>query len=372
MTRVGVDLIEIGRIREALERYARLPRPLLHRGRAGVLRRAPNPAQHYAARFAGKEAVGKALGLGVARLFTWREIEIAGRPKPAVTLSGRVERGPSASGPGAIDLSMTHSRELASAVCVVADTRMLEPLYTAAEMRAAEEGHDVEELMQRAGARGRRAKCCARFPEARSFAAVCGGGANGGDGRIAAELLRAAGWEERALGEADVVIDALFGTGFTAAAAREAAAQIRAMNGPARPVVAVDIPSGVDASTGEVPGEAVEADVTVTFHGRKVGPRGRAGRFRAGEVVVADIGLEHRTTEHARVLPRSSGWFRAGGRETTKYTAGSVLVVGGSPGLTGRRLPHGGGGVSRRRRLRRRRGAAGVAAGDRDAPAARR
>ena len=92
-----------------------------------------------------------------------------------------------------------------------------------------------------------------RFPEAWSFAAVCGGGANGGDGRIAAELLRAAGWEERALGEADVVIDALFGTGFRPPP-REEAAQIRAMNASGSPVVAVDIPSGVDASTGEVPG----------------------------------------------------------------------------------------------------------------------
>ena len=70
---------------------------------------------------------------------------------------------------------------------------MLEPLYTAGEMRAAEEGHDVEELMRRAG--GAVAdEVLRRFPVARSFAAVCGGGANGGDGRIAAELQRAAGW----------------------------------------------------------------------------------------------------------------------------------------------------------------------------------
>src|SRR5918912_2789936 len=129
---------------------------------------------------------------------------------------------------------------------------MVEPLYTAAEMRAAEEGHDVDELMQRAGA-AVADQVLARYPEARSFAAVCGSGANGGDGRIAAELLRSAGWEERSLGDADVVIDALFGTGFRPPPREEAAAQIRAINEAGRPVVAVDIASGVDASTGEGP-----------------------------------------------------------------------------------------------------------------------
>jgi NAD(P)H-hydrate repair Nnr-like enzyme with NAD(P)H-hydrate epimerase domain len=147
---------------------------------------------------------------------------------------------------------------------------MLEPLYTAAEMQAAEAGHEVGQLMQRAG-RAVAEETLAHFPAARTFAAVCGRGANGGDGRIAAELLRAAGWEERALGDADVVIDALFGTGFRGAPRAEAAEQIRAMNEAGAPVVAVDIPSGVDASTGEVPGEAARATLTVTFHWRNVG-----------------------------------------------------------------------------------------------------
>jgi ADP-dependent NAD(P)H-hydrate dehydratase / NAD(P)H-hydrate epimerase len=210
---------------------------------------------------------------------------------------------------------------------------MLEPLYTAAEMKAAEEGHDVEELMQRAG-RAVADEVLARFPEARSFAAVCGGGANGGDGRIAAELLRAAGWEERSLGDAEVVIDALFGTGFKPPPREEAAAQIRAMNESGRPVVAVDIASGVDASTGEVPGEAVQAAVTVTFHGRKVGHEVAPGGFRAGEVVVAGIGLEHGSTEHARVTSDVVRLVPRRQPGDTKYTA-SVLVVGGSPGMTG-------------------------------------
>jgi hydroxyethylthiazole kinase-like uncharacterized protein yjeF len=211
---------------------------------------------------------------------------------------------------------------------------MLEPLYTAAEMQAAEAGHEVGQLMQRAG-RAVAEETLAHFPAARTFAAVCGRGANGGDGRIAAELLRAAGWEERSLGDADVVIDALFGTGFRGAPRAEAAEQIRAMNEAGAPVVAVDIPSGVDASTGEVPGEAARATLTVTFHGRKVGHEVAPGRFRRGEVVVADIGLEHRETEHALATPAILDLVPRRRPGDTKYTAGSVLVVGGAPGMTG-------------------------------------
>ena len=79
----------------------------------------PNPPQHYAARFAGKEAVGKALGSGVR--FTWREIEIAGRPKPGVKLTGSTKAWAERVGAGRIELSMTHSRELAQAVALVSD-----------------------------------------------------------------------------------------------------------------------------------------------------------------------------------------------------------------------------------------------------------
>jgi ADP-dependent NAD(P)H-hydrate dehydratase / NAD(P)H-hydrate epimerase len=211
---------------------------------------------------------------------------------------------------------------------------MFEPLYTAAEMRAAEAGHDVEQMMERAG-RAVAEETLAHYPAARSFAGVYGGGANGGDGRIAAELLRSAGWEERSLGEADVVIDALFGTGFRGAPREEAARQIQAMNSAGRPVVAVDIPSGVDASTGEVPGEVVHASLTVTFHGLKVGHEVAPGRFHAGEVVVADIGLEPVETEHGLVTPEILDSVPRRKPGDTKYSAGSVLVVGGSPGMTG-------------------------------------
>ena len=121
MTRVGNDLIEIGRIRDTLERYSGFKDRCFTAAEQAYCDARANPAQHYAARFAGKEAVGKALGFGVARLFAWRDIEISGRPKPSVKLSGRVEAWSRRVGAGSIDLSMSHSRELASAVCVVAD-----------------------------------------------------------------------------------------------------------------------------------------------------------------------------------------------------------------------------------------------------------
>ena len=117
--RVGVDLIEIPRIARALERYPGFRERCFTDAERAYCDSKPNPPQHYAARFAGKEAVGKALGSGVR--FTWREIEIAGRPKPGVTLSGKTKAWAERVGAGEIELSMTHSRELAQAVALVSD-----------------------------------------------------------------------------------------------------------------------------------------------------------------------------------------------------------------------------------------------------------
>jgi holo-[acyl-carrier protein] synthase len=113
---VGLDVIEIERIRRALDRPGFRERCFTEAERDYCDSKV-NPAQHYAARFAGKEAVGKALGSGV--YFTWRDIEIRGRPKPGVELSGRTKAFAERVGAGRIDLSMTHSRELAAAICVV-------------------------------------------------------------------------------------------------------------------------------------------------------------------------------------------------------------------------------------------------------------
>jgi hydroxyethylthiazole kinase-like uncharacterized protein yjeF len=224
---------------------------------------------------------------------------------------------------------------------------MFDPLYTADEMRAAEALYpgypgSAPELMARAGAAVAE-RLALRYPEARRITAVCGGGANGGDGRIAAGLLADSGREVTVvdgavggeLGSPDVIVDALFGTGFRGEPRPEAAALIDAMNAAGTPIVAVDIPSGVDASSGEVAGAAVRADLTVTFHGRKLGLAVAPGRFRAGDVAVADIGLEPAETEHRLVTRELLRLVPRRGAGDNKYSAGSVLVVGGSPGLTG-------------------------------------
>jgi NAD(P)H-hydrate epimerase len=224
---------------------------------------------------------------------------------------------------------------------------MIEPLYTAAEMRAVEERYPgwpqtVPELMQRAGA-AVAAEALRRFPDAEAFTVVCGGGANGGDGRIAAERLSQAGRRVIVVdvkgGDPfqpnDVVVDAIFGTGFVGEPRADAAAAIDSINASGCPVVAVDLPSGVDASTGEVAGAAVRATLTVTFHGRKVGHVIAPGRFLCGDVVVADIGLEALETEHGIVGADVLGLVPEKQPDDTKYTAGHVLVVGGSPGMTG-------------------------------------
>ena len=209
----------------------------------------------------------------------------------------------------------------------------LEPLYTAEEMRAAEAGHDVDALMQRAGAAVAE-ELMRRFPDARRIALHAGGGANGGDGRIAAEILRAHGRElvdERP----DVVIDALLGTGLKDAPREETARIIEQINAVGVPVLAVDIPSGVNASTGEVVGAAVRSDVTVSMHGPKVGLAVAPGRFHVGEIAVADIGLEPAETEHRLVTPEILAEVPRRSPGDNKYTAGHVLVVGGSRGMTG-------------------------------------
>jgi NAD(P)H-hydrate epimerase len=229
----------------------------------------------------------------------------------------------------------------------------LAPLYSAAEMRAAEEAYPgypdtMDELMERAG-RAVAGEVQRRYPDARAVTVVCGGGSNGGDGRIAALVLGDAGLDVRVveapreedggeppeLGAPDVVVDALFGTGFAGAPRPAAGRLIEAMNELEAPVVAVDVPSGVDASTGAIVGDAVRAAVTVTFAGRKVGQLVAPGRFHCGELVVADIGLAPGETAIRHALPGLVGSVPLRAADANKYSAGMVVVVGGAPGMTG-------------------------------------
>ena len=241
-----------------------------------------------------------------------------------------------------------------------------EPLYTAEEMRAAEASYHgpTLELMERAG-RKVAEEVLGRYPGARRMAVWCGTGANGGDGFVVArELVRARrecvvrllGEEGKVTGDAavnlrrarkegvplveepgpaDVVVDALFGTGFRGKLRPEAERAVAAMNAADVPIVAVDLPSGVDASTGTVAGAAVRAEVTVTFHALKLGHVVAPGRFHAGTVVVADIGLTSGRSRTRRASERILGLVPRRQEADNKYTAGSVVVVGGSLGLTG-------------------------------------
>ena len=221
--------------------------------------------------------------------------------------------------------------------------RGFEALYSAAEMHAAEERYPgypdtIPELMERAGTAVAHEAMLA-YPAAMRFACVCGGGSNGGDGRVAARVLREAGHVadevEDGLDDYDVVVDALFGTGFHGAPRLEAAAIVERINASTAAVVSVDLPSGIDASTGEIAGAVVDADVTVTFHGSKVGLVVGPGRFHVGRVVVADIGLDDAATEITRATPAILDAVPRRAADDTKYSSGAVLVVGGQPGMTG-------------------------------------
>jgi len=178
---------------------------------------------------------------------------------------------------------------------------------------------------------------------------VVGKGNNGGDGRVAARLLAEDGhevevidgtepFEPGALSGSGVVVDALLGTGFEGEPREPIASAIWAINRQDAPVVACDVPSGVNASTGEVEAQAVRATATPTFHGSKVGLHVEPGKSHAGSVEVVDIGIPRGAPE-----PRTAGLiservldlYPRRGRSGSKFESGVVLVIGGSMGLTG-------------------------------------
>jgi NAD(P)H-hydrate epimerase len=214
------------------------------------------------------------------------------------------------------------------------------PLLTAEETRRAEEAYpgSLDELMERAGTTV--AEVVLRSYPGR-VTVVCGRGNNGGDGRVCARVLREAGRDVTVVegvgdvASADVIVDALLGIGLDGPPREDASRMIELINASGRPVVAVDVPSGVNASTGEVAGAAVRATATVTFGAAKVGLAVSPGALHAGSVTVAPLGLRPRGYEHS-LLPASALLEVPRKHErSTKYSAGSVLVVGGSRGLTG-------------------------------------
>ena len=181
---------------------------------------------------------------------------------------------------------------------------------------------------------------------------VCGPGNNGGDGSIAAEHLSRWGMRvavhtlpalhlevlTRDLGRADIVIDAIFGAGFHGVADGVWAAAIEAIGAAPCPVLAVDIPSGVDGATGEILGPAVAADLTVTFGAPKVGAVLLPGAEHAGDLRVVDIGFPD------DLMPRSTGLTEPADVDIAiperdvdahKKRSGVLLVVAGSRSMPG-------------------------------------
>ncbi|MGI8779534.1 MAG: NAD(P)H-hydrate dehydratase [Solirubrobacteraceae bacterium] len=250
----------------------------------------------------------------------------------------------------------------------------LEPLPDAVLMRAID-GWAIGtkqipslELMERAG-EGLARVVAERVPAGR-IAVVCGKGNNGGDGFVAARLLRQAGrdvdvlavWEAQWLSEdaraqlaklpgaaavpyeaarlqkAHGLVDALLGTGATGAPKPPVAGVIEDICAARGKVIAADIASGVDANSGEVAGAAVRAAATATFHRGKPGLWIAPGKAHAGAVSVVDIGIPHGAPGEPDAGLITPGVLRdmpRRGAASTKFSSGNVVVIGGSRGLTG-------------------------------------
>jgi NAD(P)H-hydrate epimerase len=135
-----------------------------------------------------------------------------------------------------------------------------------------------------------------------------------------------------------VIVDALLGTGSSGSPRGPADKVIEEMEAARAPVVACDIPSGVDASTGEVEGPAVHCAATATFHRPKAGLWVRPGKEYAGEVETIEIGIPRGGPARPEAGLIGAGVLRDMPRRTsasTKFSSGNVFIVGGSRGLTG-------------------------------------
>jgi hydroxyethylthiazole kinase-like uncharacterized protein yjeF len=251
----------------------------------------------------------------------------------------------------------------------------LDPLYEAEEMRAVDawaieqQGVPSLDLMERAGIG--LARVVAEVAVPGPIRVVVGKGNNGGDGLVVARLLREEGREVDVLATGDptelkgdaranlerlpgpapepfdadrltgsgAIVDAMLGTGFEGKPREPIAGAIEAINGQEdAPVVACDVPSGVNASTGEVESIAVRATATATFHGSKVGLHVAPGAFHSGAVRIVDIGVPR-----GAPAPRTAGLISRRvldlvphrPRNSSKFQSGVVAIAGGARGLTG-------------------------------------
>ena len=249
-------------------------------------------------------------------------------------------------------------------------------LLTTAEMgradrMAAEAGTPSFALMEMAGSAVAR-ELLARYDGARRVAVLCGPGNNGGDGFVAARRLRDAGLDvcawllgardalkgDAALAAAawqgpvaplsafdcegaDVIVDALFGAGLTRPLEGAVRRVIEAANASGLPILAVDLPSGIDGDSGAVRGAAMRAHATVTFFRLKPGHLLQPGRAHAGDVVIADIGIGNGVLETIRPTAFRNApplWWRAFRWPEPlghKYSRGHAVVIGGPRTRTG-------------------------------------
>lgn len=249
-------------------------------------------------------------------------------------------------------------------------------LLTNAEMAEADRltiasGTPGIDLMERAGW-AVAAAVASRHPPGSQVVVVAGPGNNGGDGFVAARVLAERGhrvrmlllgersrlkgdaalaagrWQgavdpasPQALAGADVVVDALFGAGLDRPVEGPARAMIEAMNQTGAPIVAVDLASGINGTTGAVMGVAVRATRSVTFFRRKPGHLLLPGRLHCGPVEVADIGIRADVLAHVRpraVLNDPGLWraqFPLPHAAGHKYSRGHAVVVSGGAVTTG-------------------------------------
>jgi ADP-dependent NAD(P)H-hydrate dehydratase / NAD(P)H-hydrate epimerase len=221
-------------------------------------------------------------------------------------------------------------------------------------------------LMECAGAEAARA-IRERYGDGVRVSVLCGSGNNGGDGFVVARHLHVAGIAagvctvaapesstpdartmraasgafgvpELAPENADLIVDGLFGSGFRGRLEGAAEALVLRVNDLPAPIVALDVPSGVDGGSGRVEGEAVRAALTLAFHGRSLGTAIEPGRGHSGEVVELPIGLPGALAGAARALrlePADLALVPSRSPTGSKYDAGGVLVVGGSAGMSG-------------------------------------
>ena len=213
------------------------------------------------------------------------------------------------------------------------------PVLTPEEMKAVDRAapEPVDELVQRAGsAVATAAVDLLGGTYGRRVVVVAGKGNNGADGRVAADRLRRRGVRVAVIDAADqpdrlppsdLVIDAAFGTGFRGG--------YRAPDPAGAPVLAVDIPSGLDGLTGEAGEDAVRASATVTFAALKTGLLLADGFEHAGRVTAADIGLDvSRSTIGLLEGADVGGWMPPRSRDSHKWKS-AIWIVAGSPGMTG-------------------------------------